>query len=173
MGASQTETTDSISLHQTGSVYGNNSGGFFTRIYVGSTFAVELFSSQKWSTPTELDVVLTFDGLTMRLFVDGALDQASATRQTLLTLPTTFVHFRMGRLSEENYALKGSLHALTVWAGTALTATQISEMYAGTYANTPTPSHHLNFCQEESGGEDDTLNVLFHLRGDVQQRKAF
>lgn len=131
-----------------GSAYGANANKVFARIANGAgTFLHDVVSVGQWASPTELDFVISYDGHTLRFYFDGTLDSSSPTRSSEDALGV-YDTFSFGSLDNGNYAVSGSLKALTVWAGAALTPTQIAGMYAGDYADIPTPNHHFNFCQE-------------------------
>ena len=48
--------------HQKGSAYGGASNGLFSRVYNGEQFWYDVHSNGRWTTPQELDLVMTYDG---------------------------------------------------------------------------------------------------------------
>lgn len=135
-----------IQFHQMGGAYGANRNkiGIYIQRGSNSNRCGTTTSSTAWAAPTDLDIVLTWDGLNMRMYANGVLDAISATQVAECATPTGLGNPQIGAGPEKSggSAISGSVYSFTVWSGATLTDAQVSDLHAeqGIHNN---PTHHF------------------------------
>jgi outer membrane protein assembly factor BamB len=106
-----------------------------------SSGVLEVASPTGLSPNTSYHVVSTYDGTTGRLYINGSLVASGAKTGTFANYQPGFGLAIGDDAGFSDPAFKGSVDEVAVYAGKALTATQIQNHYtAGTVAGSPAPS---------------------------------
>ena len=147
-------------LHQLGAAYGSSqkNGLYFNMQTSSSSKCGEMKTlGHQWPDPdTELDVVVTWNGVTAVMYVDGSQVATSDTKTSTCTAPSGLNEFRAGHTSS-NGALQGTISFWTVWSGVTLTAQQVADMANGDYANIYTPVRHYALNEGTGSVADDYM----------------
>ena len=123
-------------------------GGKLVAQYTLSNGYVAVASPTALQTNTTYDAVTTFDGTTAKLYLNGTLVASGAASGSLKY--ATGYGFSIGDdASFSNPAFKGTIDEVAVYAGKALSATQVDTHYtaattAGSRPATPTPAPTAN-----------------------------
>lgn len=126
--ASRYDFADAGAYHWHLSIYGSKA---YFRVHLGGGTFRNATGSTTLSTGTDYEVVGTWDGSTVRVYVDGSLDGSSAT--SAATVSAGGAALRVGRFSSNaagtiTYSWDGRL-AEFAYFGTALSSTRIAAHY--------------------------------------------
>jgi len=93
------------------------------------------FQPQRW-----YHVVGTYDGTTMRLFVDGSLENTSTTQRGSIDYPPkAFYEIGAYHDDDENFRLSGMIHEVCVYSD-ALSAQEVARRFTSKASRFPTPA---------------------------------
>jgi Concanavalin A-like lectin/glucanases superfamily len=115
----------------------DSSGPFTFQMHSADSTAGTLYYATGTTTPTTATwyhLCGTFDGTNARLYVNGALEATSATVTTWIAAGHTMIGSGLWSAARTDFT-NGDIDDVRIY-NTALTATQVSELAAGRYANT-------------------------------------
>ncbi len=114
-------------------LYMNDEGNILARIFDGSSRTV--MSSARISSGTWSHIVLTGDGSTMKLYINGLLDRTLSTGHAITNYSTP--EFVLGQATETDNYFAGQIHDVRLY-GRALSESEIANLSGFTYRVTAT-----------------------------------
>ncbi len=145
----------------------SNSGTVFVRFNQassGNSYRIDSSSKYPTNGNTWMHVAATYDGSTIRLYING---QEQASQAAKFTIATNNLPLSLGSGDSGSRTMQGQLDEVLV-TDRALSAAEVSQVYSGGFHPTP-PSAPVNQPPSVSAGSDQStqVGVSFNLSGSV------